>query len=585
LQIVLWFLGAGALVAVMMTLGLAAAAIIHRQSMSPGEDLMVALAGGIAVPALATAIQLPFSFRFIDVSPPLMLVLLALSAVILWRRRTWLAGLARDEQVRLVAVAIGGLVVLGLAVGALPWDRPADLNAGTVASTHVLNMPGDSVLQYRTAQILQNRLDIATTNYYVNYWYLSDRTPLVGLVTTFVESAARISLPTATLDSLNAPFQPVDPYGYWLYRLISIFTNGMVVASATIAAWALLGSRAAKLGIILTLLSPYVFINIMFHWPKLLVGFFIVGYWFWSYVRIRPVLAGTFASAAVLSHPIGALFVPGMLLLIAFKRQWAQLFITAAAGLVVALPWFFWAGVIYHHMSRMATYPIGYALNNPTNPWPEIKSDLRAFVNRGPASIAYDRWVCVRDTFTTWPIPQQLITATRLRALGTPVYEIFRTSFPGMFGAGLAAFGYATWRRVVTEPFWAATLGASTVCAFLFWGFTPRALAQEMFQPGVGLWIGLACALLLALPRWVARAVVVVSAVEWIPFTYVLLLKTPGPGSWHLGGLMLVLLSLVVVGAIGVVGWNMAAERPGAPPVVEQKKEMVPPSEPTPVPA
>ena len=569
MQTVLWFLGAGALVAVMLTLGLAVSALIHREGMSPGEDLMVAFAGAIGVPAIATIVQLPLSLPYTTVSPALMVLLLSASAVILWRRRSWLISLVGDEQVRVIAASVGALLVMGLAVGALPWDRPSVGSAGTVASFHVPNMPGDALLQYRTAQILQNRMDISRTDFYVHYWYISDRTPLVGLVTTFMESAAGISLPTATLDSFNAPFQPVDPYGYWLYRIISMLTNAMVVASATLLAWALLGSRAAKLGAVLVLLSPYVFINIMFHWPKLLVGFFIVGYWFWSYVRVRPVLAGVFAAAAVLSHPVGALFVPGMFLYMLLARRWRQIVATAAAAGVVAFPWFFWTGVIYHHTSRMLTYPIGFALSNPANPWPEIKSDLNAFFGRGLGSILYDRWVCVRDTFTTWPIPSELLDARSLRALGTPVYEIFRTSFPGIFGAGLAAFGFATWRRIATQAFWAATLGASTVCAFLFWGFTPRALAQEMFQPSAALWICLAATLLIALPSWVARAVVVVSVAEWIPFTYGLLLKTPKPTTWRVSELGLVALSVVVVLGVGLAGWNLMAERPGAPPELE----------------
>ena len=557
MQTLIWFAAAAALVLVMLTIGLAVASLVHREGMSPGEDLMVALGGGIAVTALAATIQLPLSLAFTTLSPPLMLVLLAASAGLLWRRRAWLMALAADPQVRLMAAAVGILFAVGLSVAALPWDRTSIPGHDTVGSFHVPNMPGDTLLQYRTAQILQNRLPIETTPYYVNYWFISDRTPLTGLVTTFLTSAVGIKLPPA-LEALNAPWQLVDPYGYWLYRQISMLTNAMVLASALLVAWELLGARVAKLGAVFTILSPYILINILFHWPKLLAGFFVVGFYFWCFVRRRPVLAGIFAAGGVLSHPVGALFLPGMFLFMLLARRWRQFLLTALAAGVTASPWFFLTSVIYHHTSRMITYPIGFALANPTNPLPEIRTDLQIFIHRPLLSILNDRWITIRNTFTTWPFPYGLINSRNLRDAGTTIYEIFRTTFPGIFGAGLAIFGFATFKRIVTQPFWAATLGASTICIFLFWGFDPRAIGQEAFQPGAGLWICLAAALIVSMPAWLIRTVVIVSAVEWVGVTFLLIDRTPSLGSWHISWFLIFALSLVLVGATTFAGWRAA---------------------------
>jgi hypothetical protein len=562
-QTLIWFLAAGVLVAVFLTIGLAVAALIHRRDMSPGEDLMIALGGGNAVLALATVAQLPSPLAFTTVSPALMLVLLAASAALLWRRRDWIRTLYADSQVRVMALGVGALFAIGIAIGALPWDRPSVGSAGTVASFHVPNMPGDTLLQYRTAQILQNRLPIETTPYYVNYWYISDRTPLVGLETTFLASSVGIKLPLS-LDTLNVPYQVIDPFGYWLYRQISMLTNAMVLASAALVAWELLGARAAKLGAVFIILSPYVLINIMFHWPKLLVGFFVVGFWFWSQIRRRPVLAGIYAAGGVLSHPVGALFLPGMFLYLLLAKRWRQLIISAAAAAATAFPWFFWTSVIYHHTSRMLTYPIGFALANPTNPGPEIKADLQIFVHRPLSSILNDRWVTIRNTFTTWPFPKELLAARTLRSAGDTIYETFRVTFPGIFGVGLFVFGYATFKRIVTQAFWAATLGGSTICIFLFWGFDPRAVGQEAFQPMAGLWICLAVALLIRMPVWLIRAAVLVNVAVWVPFTFALLDKTPALTTWHLTWAFAFVVSLLVVGSVALVGWNLAMVRPEA---------------------
>jgi hypothetical protein len=556
-QTLTWFAAACGLAIVLLTTGLAVAALIHREGMSAGEDAMVALGGGIAITALAAVTQLPLPFAYTAVSPALMVVLLAGSAFVLWRRRAWLGTLARDPQVRLAGSALVGLFAIGLLLAALPWDKPSVQGAGGVWSVHVPNMPGDALLQYRTAQILQNRQPIESTPFYIDYWYISDRTPLVGLMTTFLTSSAGIALPK-DLQALNAPFQLVDPYGFWLYRQISMLTNAMVVVSALLVAWEMLGARAAKLGAVFMLLSPFVLIDIMFHWPKLLVGFFVAGFFFWSYIRRRPVLAGIFAAGGVLSHPVGALFIPGIFLYLLLSRRWRQLLITGGVAAAVVFPWFFWTSVIYHHTSRMITYPIGFALDNPTNAGPEILTDLQKFIHRPLTSILGDRWVTIRDTFTAWPFLVNMISARSLHDLASPVYEIFRTTFPGIFGAGLAIFGYLTWKRIATQAFWAATLGASTVCIFIFWGFTPRAVAQEAFQPVAGIWICLAAALIARMPSWLIRVAVVISALEWVAFTFVLLLQTPSTSTWRPAWFLSVALVLVIVITLAVAGWKLA---------------------------
>ena len=565
MQTVIWYLAALALTSVLLTIGLAMAVLVHRDRMSPAEDFMVALAGGIAVTALAAVAQLPLPFAFTAVSPLLMGILLIGSTAIVWRRRSRLRQLAADPQVRLMAAGVGMLFAIGLTVAVLPWDKVSTGGSGAIWSFHVPNMPGDTVLQYRTAQILQNRLPIQTTEFYVNYWYISDRTPLVALMTTFVTSSAGIKLPQS-LDPLSAPFRLVDPYGYWLYRQISMLTNAMAVASAALVAWELLGARAARLGVVFILLSPFVLIGILFHWPKLLAGFFVAGFYFWSYLRRRPALAGTFAAGAVLSHPVGALFLPGMFIYLLLAKHWRQLVISGSVAAFVLAPWVAWTSLFYHHASRMLTYPIGFALSDPTNPAPEIKAGLLAFIHRPISSILGDRLVTTVDTFTTWPFPIRLVGARSLRQLITPVYEVLRTTFPGIFGAGLAIFGYLSFKRIATNAFWATTLGASSICVLLFWGISPRAITEAGFQPGAGLWICLAAGILARMPALVIRTAVVVNLIEWFVFVFVLVYHTPSLDAWRLTEAWAVGSSLALLAAIGTFGWHLATSAPGGGP-------------------
>jgi hypothetical protein len=559
MQPLIWFASAAALVVVLMTMGLAVAALVHREGMCPGEDLMVAMGGGIAVTAMAAVVQLPIPIAYAMASPPLAVILLVASCVVLWRRREWLRTLPTDAQVQLMTAAALSLLAVGLVIGALPWDKPSVQGFGAVWSVHVPDMPGDVLLQYRTTQVLQNRLPIQTTPFYINYWYISDRTPLVGLMTTFLTAAAGIKLPVA-LEALSAPYQLIDPYGYWLYRQISMFTNAMVAASAVLVAWELLGARAARLGAAFIVLSPFVLINILFHWPKLLAGFFIAAFYFWSWARRRPVLAGVFAAGAVLSHPVAALFLPAMFVYLLLVRRWRQLIISGVSAAVVAFPWFFWTSVIYHHTSRLLTYPIGYAIDDPTNPGPGIRAAWQAFIHRSPLSVLNDRWELFRDAFLAWPFPGQFLGARSVRGLIMPAYEFFRLTFPGMLGIGLALFGYLAWLRVFTRSFWAVTLGGSLLVILIFWGIPSDSLTISAFQPMTWLWICLAASILAQFPVWVIRAAIVITCAEWFGFAYVVVLDTPPIARWAPFEGLLVTLSLLLIIAIAVAGWRFASE-------------------------
>jgi hypothetical protein len=561
LETLIWFGAAGVLVVCLLSTGLAVAALIHREGMSPGEDFMVALGGGVTVAALAAVVQLPLPLAYTAVSQPLMILLLAASAVVLWRRRDWLRTLPGDQRVQLMLAATGLLFVIALTLGALPWDKSSDQGAGAVWSVHVPNMPGDSLLQFRTAQVLQNRLPIQTTPFYIDYWYISDRTPVVGLMTTFLTAAAGISLPK-DLQALSAPYQLVDPYGYWLYREISMLTNAMVAASALLVAWELLGARAAKLAAVFIVLSPYILINELFHWPKLLAGFFIAGFYFWSWIRRRPVLAGIFAAGGVMSHPVAALFLPSMFIYLLLIRQWRHMVVSGVIAVLVAFPWYFWTIAVYHHSSRLLTYPIGYAIEDPTNPGPGIRTAWQAFLRRSPLSVLNDRWLLFRDAFLAWPFPHQVVTASSLKNLASPAYEFFRLTFPGMFGVGLAPFGYLSWIRVVTNSFWVVTLAGSTICILIFWGIPSDSLVISAFQPMAALWICLAAGVLSKFPSWLIRAAIVLTCVEWIGFTYFLALHTPSISTWRISWALLFLLSLVLAGAAATFGWIAAATEP-----------------------
>ena len=568
MQTLIWLGAAVALAGYLLTIGLGAAALLHRADHSPAEDFLIALAAAVAIPALAALLMRPLPLSYPLWSPLIAAALLLGAVAVLVRKRQWLRTMLTDPIVRLMAGGVAAAAALALLIGALPWDwtgvignAPIVGDAGLVDSRHVPLMPGDSYLQYRTAQFVQNRLPAFETPFFGG-WFISDRTPLLGLMTTFMMSAAHIQLPVQQLSSLNQPFQLIDPFGYWLYRQLSILTNALALAPAILVAHELFGRRAARLGLVFSLLSPFILINLLFHWPKLLAGFFIVSFFYWLAVRRRPALAGAFGAGAVLSHPIGILWLPGMLAYALWRRQLSSFAISAAVIALLLAPWFVWTSVIHHHPSRMLTYPIGYVITDPTRASTETAAAWHAFTQRPLLSILDDRWVTIRDTVFSWSFFENLWRAHSPHEVRWAIFEMFRVSFAGIFGVPLLIWGFISWRRILTSGFWFAALGASTLCIVLFWGVWPRGITIEAFQPGTALWICLAAAILAGGSIRLGRIALVLSAIECLVLAYLFLVRVPPLTSWGVGSLVAVVLSLALVGLLVARGWSWARLEP-----------------------
>src|SRR2546430_13412293 len=91
-------------------------------------------------------------------------------------------------------------------------------------------------------------------------------------------------------------------------------------------------------------------------------------------------MAGASAAAAVMTHPIAVLYVPGLFLYQAWRRRWPWIAWAGGAGLLLVVPWFGWAILIYKHPSRMLTYPIGHIMKDPGSR-AELAAAWQAFIH------------------------------------------------------------------------------------------------------------------------------------------------------------------------------------------------------------
>jgi hypothetical protein len=177
-------------------------------------------------------------------------------------------------------------------------------------------MPVDNTLPYRTGQVAFFKQGDQLRDRFSTGWWISDRTPLVGLDFAFSVGALGVHMrsenPSLRQDR-STRMQVRDPYAYWLYNLVSVLMASAVVLGVFLFAriWKKDNRRLAVAAAIVTGLAPGLFLNAIYAWPKEAVAYFVLAAAGLALQR-RPVAAGGFLALAYLTHPVGILFLPSV---------------------------------------------------------------------------------------------------------------------------------------------------------------------------------------------------------------------------------------------------------------------------------
>lgn len=137
-------------------------------------------------------------------------------------------------------------------------------------------------------------------------WTLGDRGPGAAVYAAPIVAAAGAE----HLQHLpELPWQPVDPQGYFAYRIGMGAANLLVVPVLAGIAGAFRGRRGMLLGGALAGLTPFVVHEGFYTWPKLLAAMWVLlaGY---AALRRRPMRAGLCLLAGYLTHPLALLWAP-----------------------------------------------------------------------------------------------------------------------------------------------------------------------------------------------------------------------------------------------------------------------------------
>lgn len=291
---------------------------------------------------------------------------------------------------------------------AVPSRPPGIWHAFTVGPGRVdtprwAGMPSDNTLPYRTGQVAFFKQGNDLRDRFSPGWWISDRTPLVGLEFAFsagaLDAHIRPDDPGLRSDTSTA-MQVKDPYAYWLYNLVeALFAAAVVLGTFLLARTWKANPRVAVAAALVAGLSPGLFLNTIYTWPKPAIGYFVLVAAALA-LRRRAAGAGGFLALAYLCHPAGAFWAVSVAALLFSDRQvrsrWRGALgrFTGTAALVV-MPWQLFTSLYMHAVSRWTFWWLGAVIDDRTHLGAAISSAWHQFVLRG---IAGNLWVRVEST-------------------------------------------------------------------------------------------------------------------------------------------------------------------------------------------
>ena len=220
------------------------------------------------------------------------------------------------------------LCLYGLQYLSIPVEIAQEIGAGSNMRSGMVASPPDHLIPFYTAAYFfhKKKGNEMRREYFGDDWSVTSRGPLAALSINAAFNIFRIT-PGDPPRNIDFTF-PADSEGAFLARIIGILTNAFIILSAVYLAICLGADKRFQLlfCLIWLMLSPVVLINTTFLWSKLLATYFII-------LALCEILKnqsfkriGLWIALGYLSHPIGGLFAPSLILL------WAHLQVSKSAN-------------------------------------------------------------------------------------------------------------------------------------------------------------------------------------------------------------------------------------------------------------
>jgi hypothetical protein len=204
--------------------------------------------------------------------------------------------------------------VSAVAWGVLPEPVTQEFDAKSTVQARMIASPPDHAIPFRTAEYFHSGRDGIEDSdaYFGSDWSVASRGPLMPLAINGVFHVFDARPQSIATSSLQA--WPASPDGYYLARILLILANGLVILAGMSLAGLLIPARGAAQGraLLWFAAAPLVMINLDFIWPKLLASALVMLALQEVISRRSLVRAGVLAGLSYLSHPVGALVTPAL---------------------------------------------------------------------------------------------------------------------------------------------------------------------------------------------------------------------------------------------------------------------------------
>jgi len=159
-------------------------------------------------------------------------------------------------------------VALPMRVGDQPTTMPFTYTRNLI---QVPFLGSDPYIYYRQAQFFLYHLNPSTENFWGN-WQLADRTPIMGILHSFFFLLFNVDVPKGMWawqpnDGVMVSLQMNDPTGIWIFRIVGIACNGLVILPAYLLTSKMFSEKVGRLLLLFYSINAFVIWSVYYGRP------------------------------------------------------------------------------------------------------------------------------------------------------------------------------------------------------------------------------------------------------------------------------------------------------------------------------
>ena len=399
------------------------------------RDERVALSFGVSVAVLVLVTLLLVALGFTDRLTFLAAhtLVITIAAVALLKRKIespLLVGGFPLAGTFIFILFAAAFVALPVKIGDLPFTELETF-------TRVPFLGGDHMMYYNYAVFLLHKLDPTKIRFWYN-WYITDRTPLQGILEAFFLTSYGASVPVSTGTDADyalwgggfasSQLQSLlvnDFTGIWIHRSTAIVCNSSLLVPAFFLAKSLFERRTAKIAFSVMLASPWSLAMAIYGRPVPMATYFVLVAFYLLLNHRSASLSGAMIGLGYLAHPQTLIYAIGCSVYLFWRDRASgftksfRRFFSGGRGyfglaILIALPWLVWSRFYAGNVPSLPflLMPLdvkGYLIFHNIHDPSEYQVIVDTFLHTPPAEILFVRVINVARTLLNIELANQLV--------------------------------------------------------------------------------------------------------------------------------------------------------------------------------